>query len=329
MKNLLSLFLISFSWPLCGYEVTVRVVDDAGVAVAGSDVGVVFGSYGSEDINKGKSDKDGLYRATGRGNHSVMINVVKSGYYPAQLEGLSRDKDHDVEVVLPRILNPVSLYALRNVSLKFPVQSEWIGFDFEAADWVAPYGKGKTIDILFRFRSEFKGLVDRIRSQEDMEKAVKFSKEMYQAARMEWTMDKFRVDYGKWDAVMEVSFSVKEEGIYETSQFLKYSQLKMPHSAPTVGYVPSWRYEGRSYKAKAYREDVGYFLRTRVRLDRDGNIASANYARIMGDFLVATKGGQVAFTYYFNPLSNDRNLEFDPKKNLFPKDKPGANVYDP
>jgi hypothetical protein len=162
-----------------------------------------------------------------------------------------------------------------------------------------------------------------------MEKAVKFSKEMYQAARMEWTMDKFRVDYVKWDAVMEVSFSVKEEGIYETSQFLKYSQLKMPHSAPTEGYVPTWRYEGRSYKAKAYREDVGYFLRTRVRLDRDGNIASANYAKIMGDFLVATKGGQVAFTYYFNPLPNDRNLEFDPKKNLFPKDKPGANVYDP
>jgi hypothetical protein len=93
----------------------------------------------------------------------------------------------------------------------------------------------------------------RIRSQEDMEKAVKFSKEMYQAARMEWTMDKFRVDYGKWDAVMEVSFSVKEEGFYETSQFLKYSQLKMPHSAPTEGYVPTWRYEGRSYKAKAYR----------------------------------------------------------------------------
>jgi hypothetical protein len=82
-------------------------------------------------------------------------------------------------------------------------------------------------------------------------------------------------------------------------------------------------------KRKLTVEDVGYFLRTRVRLDRDGNIASANYAKIMGDFLVATKGGQVAFTYDFNPLPNDRNLEFDPKKNLFPKDKPGANVYDP
>jgi hypothetical protein len=37
----------------------------------------------------------------------------------------------------------------------------------------------------------------------------------------------------------------------------------------------------------------------------------------------------MSFSYYFNPVPNDRNLEFDPKKNLFPKDKPGANVYDP
>jgi hypothetical protein len=328
MKSL-SLILMLLCGQLLGYDVKMRVVDDTGAPVAGAAVEVLFVNSSGSDVREGRSGSDGTYAASGKGSDSVMLRAEMLGHYPAQVEGLSKDKDHDVEVVLPRILNPVPMYALRNVSLKFPVQSEWIGFDFEAADWVAPYGKGKTIDILFRFRSEFKGLVDRIRSQEDMEKAVKFSKEMYQAARMEWTMDKFRVDYGKWDAVMEVSFSVKEEGIYETSQFLKYSQLKMPHSAPTVGYVPTWRYEGRSYKAKAYREDVGYFLRTRVRLDRDGNIASANYAKIMGDFLVATKGGQVAFTYYFNPLSNDRNLEFDPKKNLFPKDKPGANVYDP
>jgi hypothetical protein len=35
------------------------------------------------------------------------------------------------------------------------------------------------------------------------------------------------------------------------------------------------------------------------------------------------------FTYYFNPVPNDRNLEFDLKKNLFPASFPGANVNDP
>jgi hypothetical protein len=328
MKPFNLILLLVFS-QIAAREVKVRVMDELGSPVVGAKSSIYFVNARHDDLRAGLTDKNGVFSASGSSTNSFGFIITKEGHYQARVEGLPKDTDHDVEVVLPRILNPVPMYASRNVSLKFPVQSEWLGFDFEAADWVGPYGKGKTIDILFRFRSEFKGLVDRIRSQEDMEKAVKFSKEMYQAARMEWTMDKFRVDYGKWDAVMEVSFSVKEEGIYETSQFLKYSQLKMPHSAPTEGYVPTWRYEGRSYKAKAYREDVGYFLRTRVRLDRDGNIASANYAKIMGDFLVATKGGQVAFTYYFNPLPNDRNLEFDPKKNLFPKDKPGANVYDP
>jgi len=35
------------------------------------------------------------------------------------------------------------------------------------------------------------------------------------------------------------------------------------------------------------------------------------------------------FTYYFNPVPNDPNLEFNPKKNLFPANFPGANVNDP
>jgi hypothetical protein len=37
----------------------------------------------------------------------------------------------------------------------------------------------------------------------------------------------------------------------------------------------------------------------------------------------------IEILYYFNPAPNDRNLEFDRDKNLFPEDKPGAKVYDP
>lgn len=40
-----------------------------------------------------------------------------------------------------------------------------------------------------------------------------------------------------------------------------------------------------------------------------GNIISAQYGKIYGDFL--------AFTYYLNPSPNDRNVEFDPDQNLF------------
>ena len=72
---------------------------------------------------------------------------------------------------------------------------------------------------------------------------------------------------------------------------------------------------------------MGFFLRTRVRLDKDGRVISANYAKVIGDFCLDAARSSFSFSYYFNPYPDDRNLEFDPKNNLFPKDKPGTNVY--
>jgi hypothetical protein len=76
-------------------------------------------------------------------------------------------------------------------------------------------------------------------------------------------------------------------------------------------------------------EDTGFFLRTRVKRDQKGQIISANYSKFIGRMNVMANTGWIEFFYYFNPTPNDRNLEFDPDKNLFPKDKPGTNVYDP
>jgi hypothetical protein len=46
----------------------------------------------------------------------------------------------------------------------------------------------------------------------------------------------------------------------------------------------------------------------RSKLDEDGNIISANYGNNYGDFM--------SFIYNFNPTPNDRNVEFDPSRNL-------------
>ncbi len=43
-------------------------------------------------------------------------------------------------------------------------------------------------------------------------------------------------------------------------------------------------------------------------LDEHGNVKSALYGKIYGDFM--------QFVYYLNPGANDRNVEFDPKHNL-------------
>lgn len=57
-------------------------------------------------------------------------------------------------------------------------------------------------------------------------------------------------------------------------------------------------------------------------------IVDETHTPLMGDFSLNGLGG-VNFTYYFNPVPNDRNLEFDPKKNLFPASLPSTKVDDP
>lgn len=331
MKKLFLLFLTLFSWPLFGYEVKMRVVDETGAPVVGAKASILFvngmGSNRSDDL----TDKHGEFSARGKGTDSVMLWASKDGHYPARVEGLSNDKDHDVEVVLPRVLNPIPLYAWRGDdggAFAFPVQNEWVGLDLEAADWVAPHGKGKTADILFRFKNEFKGWKDGV--EKELDQLIMESKNLAKIRKEQWTMEEFKVRAGKWDGVMEISFPNDGEGIFEEKRFLEYSQLKLPHLAPEDGYVPTWRYEACNYHYPTTRENVGFFLRTRVKRGEQGKIISANYAKIRGDFLAwVAGGGHVRIHYYFNPVPNDRNLEFDPKKNLFPKGKPGTDVFEP
>ena len=67
--------------------------------------------------------------------------------------------------------------------------------------------------------------------------------------------------------------------------------------------------------------NFGYFLRTRSKVDLDGNVVQANYVKIAGDFNFdpRSEGKGAAYlemTYYLNPTLNDRNVEFDPRQNL-------------
>ena len=62
-----------------------------------------------------------------------------------------------------------------------------------------------------------------------------------------------------------------------------------------------------------------YFFRVRTKKDDQGKIVSALYGKIYGDinFDFFSPKTIVAFTYYLNPELNSRNMEFDPKQNLF------------
>lgn len=344
LKSVL-LFYVLLLLPACvsaqeTKTITVRVVDETGAPVVGAQtvINYVRPGRGEDDRHVGLSDRTGRFSAQGVSVIGVYLSASKDGYYPAVFEPfrtaqhvLPKGSNVEQTLVLPRVLKPTALYALdirpgNSRSVNFPAQNEWLGYDFEMGDWVQPRGKGKTTDILFRFSNEFKGY----RSSGDvLARSRELSRQAAATQGEPWTEEAFRLTAGKWDGVLEISFPGAKEGLREeTERFLSYSRLKMPHTAPADGYAPTRRYTANTYSGTKVRDDMGFFIRTRVKLDDKGDIVSANYTKIVGDFYLDARGFMM-FASYFNPTPNDRNLEFDPKRNLFPANFPGANVNDP
>ena len=80
------------------------------------------------------------------------------------------------------------------------------------------------------------------------------------------------------------------------------------------------------------RDDQNYFFRVRTVMDENGKIKSALYGKIIGDIAVDvfhSKTPLILFSYCLNPNLNDRNMEFDPKKNLFGRLSPTVQIRTP
>ena len=169
------------------------------------------------------------------------------------------------------------MYA-KQVRTEIPEIDKLIGFDLERGDWVAPHGEGSISDFIF------------------------YAKYTQRSAR-------------DFDYTLSLTFSNEADGIQvaNSQSIHKESRLKSDYHAPADGYLTEWE------QVRTRRPEIGetnnidrdrkYYFRVRTEVDRDGNIVSANYGKIYGDFL--------QFSYYLNPTPNDRNVEFDPKRNLF------------
>jgi hypothetical protein len=258
--------------------------------------------------------------------------VSKAGFYDVDLRIQPVVDRLERTFVLRAKRNPIPLYAREmgrwtKAEQYLPAENEWLGYDFEAGDWVAPHGKGRTTDIRFRYRHEF--LRFRFNTPQELTDEIRISKEIAIQNKVEWTEERFRLMYGHWTGELEIAFPGEKEGVIEvTDQFLPYSKMKMPHEAPADGYGPAPKYALTNFSPTRLRDNVGFFLRTRVKLDDQGKIVSANYAKVIGDFQFGATG-TLAFIYYFNPTPNDRNLELDPNRNLFPGAPPGADIRNP
>ncbi len=225
-----------------------------------------------------------------RGDRIQFTNVVDGRWQPW---------NPTVELRLQRIVDPIPLYARKfgeGQPITIPAVSLPVGFDLVVADWLAPYGKGETADFIFKLESRVTGDKD-------------------------------------FDATLDVTFSNSGDGIQSAYAFpFKGSQLRLPRIAPADGYESNLvrrtycKPGERIYREN--REDQNYFFRVRTKMDDSGNTVSALYGKLHGE-IGWWQNGVIRFTYYLNATPNDRNLEFDPKRNLFTNLKSTERVTEP
>jgi len=153
-----------------------------------------------------------------------------------------------------------------------------VGYDLEVGDWVATNGKGKIADFILKTSSYFQ--------------------EGKRGSEARYTL----------------SFSNKDDGIqpYRYPEGLR-SSFKWPYEAPSDGYQPAlerfrhWDLNGNPDKSNYNGKDK-FLFRVRSRKLEDGSIVGC-YGMLSGE-LEFIPQGKVRFSYYFNPVPNERSLEY-------------------
>ena len=302
-------------------QITVRVRADNGSVVTGIVVGIStfwkhipgegFGRDEGKTVRE-PTDTKGLVTLSVPSLTGEIAYGVRSfpGFYENEsdrmrftnsVSGKWQPWNPTVELKVKRIVNPIPLYTKTielQKSKRIPEFGKPIGFDLLKADWVAPYGNGKEADFIFTIDVKLGG------------------------------MTKERFGYQIHDSSFHVCFSNDSDGIQSFyAEPNKGSVLRLPRLAPELGYETNLLRCAYRHNDSAHREqrnDQNYFFRVRVKKDEKGNVVSALYGKIHGEFAWDWTGS-LCFTYYLNPTPNDRNLEFDGKNNMFKPDWKDTN----
>jgi hypothetical protein len=271
------------------WKATVTVVDETAQPVTGADVRVIFSTFTPEgkpvSTNiSGLSDGNGIFRASSvyTGAPDMLFRASKAGFYRTSKPYDLGDYysvgrwNPEAQLVLKKVGNPTAMYVKR-IDAQPPATGKPVSFDLMVGDWVAPYGAGQTSDLLFLAQYTRRSPLD-------------------------------------YDGKLTIGFSNPGDGIQEFTVEPDQggSDLRSPHEAPASGYLPKVERVNISHPPEPAKCDYDpnrqYFFRVRTVLDEKGNVKSAFYGKIYGDFM--------HFTYYLNPTPNDRNVEFDPGRNL-------------
>ena len=141
-------------------KIDVVVRDEQGTPIKGVEVGGYFSGPFASAPDKAKTDVDG--RVVLRGKAILQVSVASGGdgtpWYLSSLdiipEGIDADKQgwnikREGTLILRKKRNPTPL-AVRRIELVPPSLEKPYAYDLEIGDYVQPYGKGKTPDLVFR-----------------------------------------------------------------------------------------------------------------------------------------------------------------------------------
>jgi len=281
-------------------KVTVKVVDELSNPV--ENVAVLIGfqkpkrsEQGAIEIaEKGVTGADGVFSASSKTGSHIAYSAEKQGYYKSRgdyhfttsTNGRWQPWSQEFKLVLRKIENPVPMYARKLTPITLPEVNKRIGFDLIEYDWISPYGKGKYADFIFSLDGKYNNEYD-------------------------------------YNNTLTLTFTNKFDGIQLVTEDRRFgSQFKLPRIAPETGYKNKLiksesRASGQPYKSDG-KEDNNYIFRIRSE-EKNGKLIRAMYGKIQGDInfgVDKTHKASITFTPYLNP-DYSRNLEFDPKQNLF------------
>ncbi len=272
-------------------SVKIFVVDEKGAPIKDAHADVSFlGVSNLPTVHKvGLTDDGGGFVAHGRAESGILVQVKKPGYYSGSLERLSPTQNHELKLVLRPVVNPVPLLAKRLI-VAAPAMSRQFAYDCELGDFVAPHGKGKTRDLLF---------------------SLKVLREID--------------PYTDYHYELTMTFSNPGDG-FQRFDLDSCSDFKGAREAVENGEYEASRTVFRARRpdqARDTNEQIqrGYLFRLRTRTDETGKVISCNFGKAYGDL--------PDLNIYFNPTPNDRNLEFDPEKNLFKNLEDEEQVHEP
>ena len=310
MIAIMMLFLAANSvWaqPTVRTRATFVVRDDRGLPVPKALIEGGFRDVtdaGSRDRFKKLTDTNGMLVVKGRAMIGVGGLVTADGHYqtitsvPLEYDQLMTLRRWDVEVpvLLKRIRNPIPMFVkgvscdkIRDTSNDkkgHVVLSSLVGYDMLEGAMVAPYGKGKVMDLEFNWKWTVITTYDGV-----------------------WPRDS--------DMLSEVRLTNGVDGICRgipdgSADGQIGSWFRSAYEAPESGYTNLISYycrnRGTERDTNDDRHDL-YYFRIRTQTNELGQVTNALYGKIEGQI-------NERFAYFLNPTPNDRNVESDPKRNL-------------